>query len=129
MSADAGSVEEFAAGVPRIVEVDGVEVAVVRWGDRFYAFRNLCPHNRGPIGRWGKIRSRLISPDRLRLDVDAETPVVICPWHRWEFQLQSGRPVFDPAGPRLSTFAVEVEHGRVRVRPKARLGGAPAPDG
>ena len=36
-----------------IVEVAGRELGIFRHGDEFFALRNLCPHQRGPVAEGG----------------------------------------------------------------------------
>jgi nitrite reductase (NADH) small subunit len=108
-----GRFDEFAEGQIRIVEANGQELGVVKWKGEVYVIRNVCPHQKGPIGR-GKVRRRLrcLGPQH-EITADDESPVVVCPWHRWEFDLRSGRPIWDPVGPRLAMIRVRVEDGRV----------------
>jgi 3-phenylpropionate/trans-cinnamate dioxygenase ferredoxin subunit len=38
-----------------------------------------------------------------------------CPWHGWEFDIASGRSLFDPDGVRVRNYPVTVEDGTVIV--------------
>ncbi|MBI2891830.1 MAG: Rieske (2Fe-2S) protein [Nitrospirae bacterium] len=58
---------------PKIVNVKGIEIALVRMGEAVYALKNICPHKGGPVGE-GEI----------------EGTVITCPWHGWEFDLAQG---------------------------------------
>ena len=57
-----------------------------------------CIHLQGPLGR-GRV----------------EDCVLTCPWHGWQYDVRTGRNVFDRAI-QLRTFEVQVEDGDVRVR-------------
>lgn len=57
----------------RHVVVDGVEVTVIRRGDRCFALRNQCPHANGRLG-----------------DGQIEGDSIVCPLHRWKFDLATG---------------------------------------
>ena len=46
----AGNVTEFEGDDRKIVSVDGREVVVFRWGERFLAYENECLHMGGPVG-------------------------------------------------------------------------------
>jgi len=117
---DAGPVSDFEDGVPRVVTLAGLEFGVVRWDSGFYAFRNLCPHQLAAIGR-GKARARLLSTGPLAgVERDGSRPVIVCPRHRWEFDLHSGRALFDESGPRLRMLPVTVAGDRVMVEVEGR---------
>lgn len=64
---------EFADGSRRHVVVDGVEVTVIRRGERCFALRNQCPHANGRLG-----------------DGVIEGDSIVCPLHRWKFDLSNG---------------------------------------
>ena len=44
-----GKVSDFANGDRKIIEVNGKSIGVFRIDDRFYALRNRCPHQFGPL--------------------------------------------------------------------------------
>jgi len=46
------------------------------------------------------------------MDVDDETPVIACPWHGWEFELEGGRALWDDSYA-VKTIPVRVVDGRV----------------
>lgn len=50
---------------------------------------NFCPHAGAPICR-GKITPSQYTDAEYQLHLDAEHPVLRCPWHGWEFSLESG---------------------------------------
>src|SRR5258707_1207913 len=118
MSSNVSTTAEFKDGEINLTEVDGVAVGVVQWRGKYYAFRDLCPHMLGPMVA-GTVGPRLVCAGRPgTLDADESQPTVTCPWHRWQFDLQTGRPLWDMAGPRLSMYHVEVSDGTVRVMPR-----------
>lgn len=39
---------EFADGERRIIAQNGLEIGLFRWQDAFFAYENLCVHQRGP---------------------------------------------------------------------------------
>jgi nitrite reductase (NADH) small subunit len=41
--------------------------------------------------------------------------VIRCPWHGWEFDLESGRSLLEPRRTGLRTYRVSVEAGLVVV--------------
>ncbi len=108
---------DFEHAVPRIFEVGDREIGVVRWGDRFFALRNHCPDQGGPLCA-GVVRRPLsaeLAQDHVELTVDEEQPPVIaCPWHHYEFDLDSGHEI--RGGRRAITYRVDVEGGHVYIR-------------
>lgn len=97
----------------RIVEVDGLRIGVVRVGCEVFALHDRCPHQGAPLCR-GPITSRIGFEDG-RVVCMSDGPVLVCPWHHWEFDVRSGRSLFDQSY-RVRTFPTEVVGGRVQVR-------------
>ena len=111
---DVGAVEDFEEGRMRIVPFASGAIGVVRWRGRIYAVRNVCPHQQAPLCA-GRVRPGVSAGDRVGdLELDRDRPVITCPWHGWEFDLQTGE---SPSGRehRVKTYDVAVEDGRVLV--------------
>lgn len=113
MRVDVGAVDDFLDGSATVVVAGRREIGVVRWHGRFYALRNVCPHESGPLCR-GQLLS-LIRPGSEvgDLDVDPTIPVMACPWHGWEFDVRTGRTLWSDARMRVRTYAVSVCDDRV----------------
>ena len=117
MSSDGESVSLALADVPpgsaTTVEAFGTTVAVFNVGGTVYAMDNNCPHHQGPLCR-GRVGGTLLpsSPYEYRYGLDGR--VVTCPWHKWQFDLTSGRAIFDP-NVRVPTYATRVEDGAVVI--------------
>jgi nitrite reductase/ring-hydroxylating ferredoxin subunit len=121
---DVGSEDSFDDGVVKLARVGAHEVGVVRWDGRFYAIRNICPHQFGPVCN-GHVRPLLVASGTGPRDLscDASRPVITCPWHGWEFYVDSGSAVWNP-GYRVRTYGVQVSGGRVYVNASVdRAGG------
>jgi nitrite reductase/ring-hydroxylating ferredoxin subunit len=114
MIADLGRPEDYADGGIRIVDVGGLEVGVVRWGQDFYAVRNVCPHQAGPVCA-GLVRPGIVSTGRPgELALDPEAPILACPWHGWEFDVRTGKSI--SAGPqKVRTYSISIEGGRLLI--------------
>ena len=89
---------EIADGHGALFEADGRAVAVFNAGaGRFYATSPLCPHQDGPLAEgW------------------IESDVIVCPWHGWDFELESGRCRVD-ARLAIAVYDVRVREGAVEV--------------
>ena len=86
-------------------EVNGVAICLAHQNGVFSALDNWCPHRQGPLGQgW------------------LEEGVVICPWHSWAFNLQTGiaNPP-DRAVVHVFPLRVEAEHILIQIeqRPPA----------
>ena len=104
--------DEFATGDRRIVRVGGREIGVFRVGvDEFYAIRNRCPHQGGPLCA-GWISPRLVSEMPGQYQLDEGAPVLVCPWHGWQYDMATGQS-FVPGDPDARSYRVSVERGVV----------------
>jgi nitrite reductase/ring-hydroxylating ferredoxin subunit len=121
-------VGEFADGDRKIVDVNGKSVGVFRIGDAFFAVRNRCPHQFGPLCI-GAIAARPLSdePGDLRME-ESGTPLLACPWHGWEYDLATGQSFMGPGHVDARRYDTLVQSGREIA---AAVGGEPEarPDG
>jgi nitrite reductase (NADH) small subunit len=117
------SVAQFEDLKPRFVDVDGLEVAVYKWKDRFFAYSNNCPHEAGPACEGavqGDIEYEL--DDRkvcVRKYVSTERYNIVCPWHAIDYDLETGVARLTTNGKQklaLRRFDVLVENGDVLVK-------------
>jgi nitrite reductase (NADH) small subunit len=97
------------------VDVGGIEIAVFRVGDEFYAVSNRCAHQRAPLCKAGDEK---INADHTWTDtrggVNEEECTVSCPWHLWDWDLETG--VHEASGQRIGTFDCKTDGGDVLVR-------------
>ena len=111
---DVCGTEELPPGSCKIVEVGGRSIGVFNVKGRFRALLNLCPHGGAPLCRG--VVGGMSTAARPGLDVtwEREGEILRCPWHGWEYEIETGRTVTDPPI-RVKTFAVSVANGRVLV--------------
>jgi nitrite reductase (NADH) small subunit len=88
---------DLAEGRGRVVEVDGLEIAVFVVEGRVYALENACPHRGGPLA-FGDLRGRTVH----------------CPLHAWPFDLATGGCPDHPDRP-ARAFVARVRGDEVRV--------------
>ena len=99
---------EIPDGGRKLVEVEGRSIGVFNVGGRHYAVLNRCPHQAGPLclgPTTGLVRSN--GPGDYTFEREGE--ILRCPWHGWEFDLATGRSVFDPERMRVKAYPIEVE--------------------
>ncbi|WP_144900776.1 Rieske (2Fe-2S) protein [Halobellus captivus] len=121
MSADGlvevGPESEFEDGDHAIVEVGRAEVGVIKAEGEFYALRNQCPHDGGPVCK-GNVQRELVGEftgTGERIDQHySDNCIVSCPWHGWSFELETGKHIGDDRI-RVPTYDVVVEDGVVYV--------------
>lgn len=104
-------VADFPDGERRLVEVNGRSVGVFRVGGKFYALSNTCPHQGGPLCL-GRLAPRAVSsgPGDLRLDED-RTVLLACPWHGWEYDLETGASFLGPGQAPTRSYQTAVRAG------------------
>jgi len=122
-----GKASDFGDGDRKIVDVNGKSVGIFRIGDDFYAIRNRCPHQWGPLCL-GTFAPRAVSSGPGDVHVDDGPPLLACPWHGWEYDLATGQSFMGPGrglAPALS-YDVNVLPGSELVRTE---GGAPEGNG
>ncbi len=108
------TVEEIAPGGRKIVEVAGRSIGIFNVNGEFFALRNRCPHQGGPLceGRlWGALRAEV--PGAYEYSRPGE--ILTCSWHGWEFDLRTGQSWCDPQRLRVRRYDVHVESGAAIV--------------
>ena len=91
-------VSEIAEGHGTYVDRDGGAIAVFNAGAGcFYACGAVCPHEDGPLAE-GWIEGR----------------AVVCPWHGFDFDLETGRCLVDP-DLAIAVFPVRVTGTAIEV--------------
>ncbi|MBO0893727.1 MAG: Rieske (2Fe-2S) protein [Acidimicrobiales bacterium] len=108
------SVKDFPDGERRMVEVNGRSVGVFRRGDSFYALRNQCPHQGGPLCI-GAIAAWPVSSGPGDFGMDESVMLLACPWHGWEYDLATGQSFLGPGNPRARQYQVSVTSGRALI--------------
>jgi nitrite reductase (NADH) small subunit len=91
------SVPDVEPGTGKVVVVDGRAVALFNVEGAFYAIDNTCLHRGGPVG-----------------EGDLDGVVVTCPWHGFQYDVTTGRNVFDPEVG-LATYVVKVEGDQILI--------------
>jgi nitrite reductase/ring-hydroxylating ferredoxin subunit len=106
--------DELGPGDRRIVKLGRREVLVINDDGVLRALYNRCPHQRAPL-TVGPIRSQRVVAEVGQIAYDPTARVLLCPWHRYEFELDTGRCPADPARLRVATYDVRVEGDEIAV--------------
>jgi 3-phenylpropionate/trans-cinnamate dioxygenase ferredoxin subunit len=92
----------------RIVRVNGREIGVFNVKGKYYALRNLCPHQSAPLCL-GELTGLTVSDEPGEIEWTRAGEILRCPWHGWEFDVTNGRSVFNPHAVRVRKYPVAVE--------------------
>lgn len=96
---DVAAENALAIGEYIVVDVEGVEVAVFKLEDGFYALEDVCTHDGAEIASG---------------EVDGDE--IICPRHGARFCIRTGAVKSAPAYEDIASLEVKLEAGRIKVR-------------
>jgi len=96
---DVGTLEELPPGSRKVVDVDGVMIAVFNLDGEFFAIEDICTHD------GGELASGVLEGDQ-----------IVCPRHGARFSIRTGKVLAPPAYEPVSAFPVRIAGGRVQVR-------------
>ena len=103
-------VGELPPGERRIVEVEGRSIGVFNVHGEYYALRNTCPHQGAPLCL-GDVQGTAAPSRPGEYIWEREGEILRCPWHGWEFDLKTGRSIFNPHKMRVRSYEVSVAAG------------------
>ena len=89
--------DELDEGRPKIVRLNGRNIALFRVNGAYYAVANNCLHRGGPLG-----------------EGELDNYQVTCPWHGWKYDVRDGSLTVIPTL-KVKTYPVKVEDGMVLV--------------
>lgn len=113
-----GKITDFTDGWRRIVTTDDGPIGVFAHDGVIYAYRNVCPHQGGPVCE-GRLVARVeeevgelgrLGPGRY----SDEVMHIVCPWHGMEFDVATGRSWSDRRL-RLRRYEIVEKDGEVYV--------------
>ena len=92
------SASEIPPGKGKLVEVEGLQVALFNVDGTFYAIDNACSHVGGSLG-----------------EGSLEGDQVECPWHGARFNVKTGKVLSAPAADDVATYKVRVAGPDVEI--------------
>jgi len=106
--------DELKPGTIRAVTVNGIALVLIHTSDgRIHAMRDICPHAGARLSRGLLLQPVLESEDgRYTL---SDQFVLRCPWHCYEYDLDTGRSLAEPQRVRVRVYDVMVEDGMIFV--------------
>ena len=102
--------EDFPPGERRIVKAGARSIGVFRVEDEFFAIRNRCPHQGGPLCK-GRLSAWAVANGPGQVRMEGPPRLVACPWHGWEYDLETGQSFMGPGETRVKAYDVAVERG------------------
>ncbi len=96
--------DEIGIGERRIFEDEKISIGVYNIEGRFYAIKNVCPHAGAPLCQ-GHIQTTHRPGEVGQFDPALEGRVLRCPWHGWEFDIVTGKGLYD-RNSRVATYPV-----------------------
>jgi nitrite reductase/ring-hydroxylating ferredoxin subunit len=84
-----------APGEVRIVEVGARRVALFCVSGSFHALADRCPHRGAPLCSRGEVVTGIDVRDGELVTGPAHA-LVRCPWHKWDFEIATGRCAVHP---------------------------------
>ena len=108
-------VGELKPGDRKIVTIGSVEIGIFYIGDAYYAVRNICPHQSGPVAT-GKIGGAVIANANTDWEPEwfHDGEILGCPWHGLEFRITTGQCLAHPKV-RLRHYTVKVNGDEIKV--------------
>ena len=91
------STSDLKSGENKVVNVNGIDVALFNIDGEFFATNNTCLHRGGPLG-----------------EGFLEGDVVTCPWHGWRYDVKTGANVTIPSA-KVATYQVKIEDNNILV--------------
>jgi 3-phenylpropionate/trans-cinnamate dioxygenase ferredoxin subunit len=103
-----GTVEDIPVGSRKIVSVARRSIGIFNIDGEFYAVRNQCPHEGGPLCE-GVLSGLVRSDEPGTYEYVKHGKILRCPWHMWEFDVTTGQSWFDPAKTRVRSYEATIE--------------------
>lgn len=100
--------DELPSGSRKVVKIGRREIGVFRVGDNLYALPNVCPHHLGPLAR-GTLTSEITGGTDRDYQLTREGMILRCPWHQFEFDIETGRNLADGNKYRAATYTAKLE--------------------
>jgi nitrite reductase (NADH) small subunit len=109
-----GPVEGLPEGSSKIIPVGRFGIGVFNTNGTYHALLNYCPHAGAPVCVGYVVGTTRWTGEGYDMLWEREGEILRCPWHGWEFEIESGRTLTEPVK-RVKRYPVRVENGNVIV--------------
>jgi nitrite reductase/ring-hydroxylating ferredoxin subunit len=104
------SVEDLPPGERKIVKAGSRSIGVFNVDGEYFAIRNRCPHQGGPLCV-GRLSPWAVATGPGQVTMEGPPRLVACPWHGWEYDLETGQSFMGPGEGRVKAYGVTVASG------------------
>jgi len=107
-----GEASDLPDGGRKQVTIEGRAICLFHIGEEYYAVRSTCPHQGADLCG-GTLGGSMLPSRPQEYVYGLDRHVLRCPWHGWEFDIRTGRSLFDPDRMRVRAYPVRVQDGRL----------------
>lgn len=100
------SLSDLPPGSAKRVMIGKRPVAVFNVDGKLSAIADRCPHEGASLSR-GQVGGVVVSDKPGEYHLERPGQMVRCPWHGWEFDLETGKSWCDPARMKVRSFGVK----------------------
>jgi 3-phenylpropionate/trans-cinnamate dioxygenase ferredoxin subunit len=104
-----GRASELEPGDRKIVTAEGRSIGVFNVHGSYFALRNSCPHQAAPLCL-GAIKGMTMPSQPGEYIWARDGEILRCPWHGWEFDITTGRSIYNPHKMRVRSYDVTIEN-------------------
>jgi nitrite reductase (NADH) small subunit len=113
---EVAEVSELGPKKTKLIPYKDQQIGLYLISGKPYAILNFCPHFGAPLCL-GTVTGAVTSDAPGSQGYDAERNVIRCPWHRWEFDMDTGAALA-PIKQRIKTFPAEIRENSVWIMVK-----------
>ncbi len=99
---------DLPVGQRKIVDIGKRSIGVFNIKGTYHAISNVCPHQLAPLCL-GRVSGTTLPSKPNEFNYGLEGQIIRCPWHGWEFDITTGKSVFNPHKVRVKSYEVTVE--------------------
>lgn len=105
--------DELPPGQNKIIQEGKLSIGVFNIGGKYFAVKNICPHAGAPVCQ-GTVHATHQPSEVGEFDPVFKGRILRCPWHGWEFDIPTGKALYDDKS-RVATYPVEVDEAGMVV--------------
>ena len=101
--------DELPPGTKKIVQIGKKSIGVFNIKGAYFALLNFCPHQHAPLCR-GPVTGYAPPSDTVgEYPWGREGEIIRCPWHGWEFDIKTGKSIFNPHRVKTASYPATIE--------------------
>jgi len=100
--------DELPPGQRKIVQIGKKSIGVFNVAGEYFALLNVCPHQMAPLCE-GRICGYSPPSEVGEFKWEREGEIIRCPWHGWEFDIKTGKSIFNPHRVRTASYPVQLD--------------------